>query len=136
MDITQLFDEDWFDEAANLDDEKKVERIQILNEFISSQKISNDGDFYAISEFIMTESFSETPLIVKGIIKLTILLRNQLDLTMFLSQMLKLTTNPLYKADVKPFLAHFTTENLPYNEAIHEIMKSILNSAMNDSVKI
>jgi hypothetical protein len=55
---------------------------------------------------------------------------------MFLSQMLKLTTNPLYKADVKPFLEQFNEENLPYNEAIHEIMKSILNSGMSDSVKI
>jgi len=35
MDITQLFDEDWFDEAAALEKvEEKVERIQILNEFI------------------------------------------------------------------------------------------------------
>jgi hypothetical protein len=35
MDITQLFDEDWFDEASALEkNEEKVERISILNEFI------------------------------------------------------------------------------------------------------
>jgi len=37
MDITQLFDEDWFEEVSNLEkDDEKLERIQILNEFIGS----------------------------------------------------------------------------------------------------
>jgi len=76
----------------------------------------------------MTESFSESPLIIKGIIKLTILLKNQLDLTMFLHQMLKLASNPLYKADVKPYIDAFNPDNIPYSDAIHEAMKSVLNS--------
>lgn len=84
----------------------------------------------------MTESFSESPLILKAIIKLTILLKNQLDLTMFLHQMLKLASNPLYKADVKPFIDAFNPENMPYNEAIHEAIKSVLNSQMSDDVKV
>jgi phosphoglycerol transferase MdoB-like AlkP superfamily enzyme len=84
----------------------------------------------------MTELYSESPLVVKGIIKLTILLKNQLDFTMFLAQMLKLSANPLYKADIQPFLDVFTGEKYPYNESIHEIMKSILNSQTDDKDKV
>jgi len=50
--------------------------------------------------------------------------------------MLKLASNPLYKADVKPFIEAFDPDTIPYNEAIHGAMKSVLNSQMNDAVKI
>lgn len=84
----------------------------------------------------MTELFSDSPLVIKGIIKLTILLKNQLDLSMFLASMLKLSSNPIYKADVQPFIDVFDVEKYPYDESLHEIMKSILNSQLNDKVKL
>jgi len=84
----------------------------------------------------MNEIYSENPQIVKAIIKLTIFLKDMIDLTMFLQQMIKLISDSQYRADIIPFMQQFSRDKIEYNESIHEIMRSILNSQMSTGVKI
>ena len=142
MDITQLFDEEWLQETSNEDQiTNKIERIKLVNDVIEAQKINSAGDFDTFAEFIKRELVSGDPDLTKEILKLTTLLKNCFDITVFLPQIIKLCewttqSKDSIHSEIEAFLGLFKKETIPYGR-IHESMMDILTSKkVSNSIKI